>query len=93
MHKRIIFFITALILSLSFINIFKHKENTKQTYSTYVLKSYRNCVALYKNEEIIEIYDNIVLNNLPENDKTDLENGIEFECISDVDTAIQDYDG
>ena len=49
--------------------------------------------SLSINEEIIEIYDNIILNNLPPKDKEILLNGISFNNISDVDTALQDYDG
>ncbi len=93
MYKQIIALLTAFILSLSFLLLFRHKEGDKKTKETYTLKSYRNCVALYKNEEIIEIYDDIVLNNLPPNDKAILKSGIEFNSISEVDTALQDYDG
>ncbi len=92
MYNKIVL-ITSLILSLSLILIFKQKEKDVQTAEIYTLKSYRNCVALYKDEEIIEIYDNIVLNNLPPNDKVILENGIEFNSISEVDIVLQDYDG
>ncbi len=93
MYKQFLVLFSIFILSLSFLICFGHKESCKQTKDIYTLRSYRNCVALYKNEEIIEIYDDIVFNNLPPNDKAILKNGIEFYNISDVDIALMDYDG
>ena len=82
-----------LIIILSLFLLFNPKIQSNNEANIYTLKSYRNCVALYKNEEIIEIYDDIVLSNLPEKDKDNLKNGIEFESIADVDCALKDYDG
>lgn len=93
MYKKLLILMSSIILSLTSIVIFKQNVNDKASNYTYTLKSYRNCLALYKNEEIIEIYDNIILNNLPPKDKEILLNGISFNNISDVDTALQDYDG
>ncbi len=98
MHtKRSIKLYLFLIICLSFIALFmfffKTPKNTKTEKSNiYTLKSYRNCVALYENQEIVEIYNEIVLNNLPPTDRQILEKGINFNSKTDVQSALEDYD-
>lgn len=59
----------------------------------YSLKAYKNTVALYKGEKLMEIYDGIVLDTLPEADRYALENGIDFDDLNEVRSAVEDYDG
>lgn len=59
----------------------------------YTLKSYNNTVALYKGEEILEVYDGIVLNNLPITDRDALNKGIDFENRTEAETSVENYDG
>ena len=59
----------------------------------YTLKSYKNTVALYKGDEILEVYNGIVLNNLPISDRDALNKGIEFENRTDAELSVENYDG
>ncbi len=68
---------------------FTAESNTKN----YILRSYKNTVALYENDKLIEVYSDVVLNNLPESDRYALNSGIEFGNIKDAKLAIEDYDG
>lgn len=90
--KLIIYSVFALlfifILGAFFI---KPKEKIRDR-SIYTLKSYRNCVALYENQELIEVYDEIVLNSLPVTDRKNLNKGINFDNKSQVHIALEDYD-
>ena len=52
-----------------------------------------NNVALYNGEEIVEVYGSISLDNLTDEDKKMLENGIHFTTRDEAVTAIEDYDG
>ncbi len=61
--------------------------------SSYKLKAYKNTVALYKNNEMVEVYEDVVLSNLPEGDRISLGEGIEFKNMQQVRLALQDYDG
>ncbi|MBQ8203154.1 MAG: hypothetical protein IJZ75_02620 [Clostridia bacterium] len=67
-------------------------QNDIEDKYTYTLKSYRNCVALYENQEIVEIYDEIVLSNLPPSDRNNFDKGIVFESKTDAHIALEDYD-
>lgn len=59
----------------------------------WILQTYGNNVALYKGEEVVEVYGSIVLDTLPEEDKKMLDNGISFLSKEEAVTAIEDYDG
>lgn len=59
----------------------------------FTLKAYNNTVALYKGEEILEVYDGIVLNNLPVTDRDALNKGINFENRTEAETSVENYDG
>ena len=80
--------IVAMIFTLSAI-LKTEKENPED----WVLHSYGNNVALYRGEEIIEVYGSIMLDTLPEEDKKMLDNGIRFTTKDEAVTAIEDYDG
>lgn len=60
---------------------------------TWVLHSYGNNVALYKGDDIVEVYGTITLDTLPEEDKRLLDNGIQFTTKDEAILAIEDYDG
>ena len=60
----------------------------------YVLRAYNNTVALYNGEnEIVEVYDGIVLNTLPDADVRQLTNGIAFSTKAEALRTVEDYDG
>lgn len=64
-----------------------------QNNNDWVLKSYNNTVALYNNDKITEIFEEIVLDTLPDADIRQLENGIVFTTRDEAIRAIEDFDG
>ncbi len=59
----------------------------------WVLHSYGNNVALFNGENIVEVYSNIVLDTLPQEDRRLLDSGISFLTSDEARIAIEDYDG
>lgn len=59
----------------------------------YSLKNYNGTVALFKGEEIITVYDGIILSTLPYADRQKFSSGIMLESPDDVQSIIEDYDG
>lgn len=59
----------------------------------WILKAYGNNVALYNGDEVATVYGEIVLDNLPPDDKKILESGIAFPTREEAEQAIEDYDG
>ena len=82
------FAISAIIISSSFA-----VRDSKQNKSDWVLHSYGNNVALYKDDEIIEIYNTVYLDTLPKADRKQFENGILFHTKKEALMALEDYDG
>ena len=60
---------------------------------SYILKSVNNVVGLYKNEQLIKVYENISVNTLPLTDKDNLLSGIKLNSLDDVTAIIEDLDG
>ena len=81
-------FAAAIIVTLGFVI-----SNKKENPVSWVLHSYGNNVALYRGEEIIEVYGSIMLDTLPADDKRQLDNGIVFSTRAEAVNAIEDYDG
>lgn len=99
MNKRTRISLIAILISLlialsiliaTLISLLKQnvEENTK-----WVLHSYGNNIALYNNDEIVEVYGSVALDTLPIEDKNRLDRGIVFKTREDALTAIEDYDG
>lgn len=85
----ILIFICIFVIVLYFIKDYNKKTNSP----VYVLKSYKNTVALYQNDKLIEVYENIVLNTLPQKDIQSFNNGITFNTEKQAETYLEDYDG
>lgn len=85
----ILCFISAFLIILHFITQYQKTD----TSVSYTLKSYKNTVALYNGEEIITIYDNIVLNTLPPKDIQNFKNGIPVSTKAQAETYLEDFDG
>ncbi len=79
----------ALIIIVGGIVLKTKKDEPQQ----WVLHSYGNNVALYNGDEVVEVYGSIILDNLPDEDKKQLENGIAFMTKNEAVKAIEDYDG
>ena len=94
-QKKILTIIIAITISLIAIILtcgFTMRQNT-DTDGIWVLHSYGNNVALYKNDQIIEIYGQIALDTRPKADKLLLDNGRAFRTREEAVSAIEDYDG
>ena len=91
--KRVSFAVLILLSAITLLSNPNYKKEKSISDDVYVLKSYKNCLALYKNDEIFEIYDDIVLNTLPVGDVIVLNKGIVIENLSDVSNILEDYDG
>ena len=59
----------------------------------YVIRSYKNTVALYQNGTLHTVYDAIVLNTLPERDIISFNDGIAVSSPSEAELFLEDYDG
>ncbi len=84
-------FIIALLLLISTILLLfsdKKQENTE-----IILKSYKNTVALYENGVKKEVYEEIVLNTLPEKDIKELNVGIIINSNDELLRILEDFDG
>ena len=77
-----------IITTFSLFFILKKEEKQE-----VVLKSYKNTVALYENGIKKEIFEQIVLNSLPEKDKIDLKKGIIIETEDELLRILEDFDG
>ena len=66
--------------------------NKKYEPSGWVLKTYGNTVALYNHGEIETIFGEIVIDDLPPDDVSILENGIAFPTREEAVKAIEDYE-
>ncbi|MDO4608756.1 MAG: hypothetical protein Q4B40_06165 [Clostridia bacterium] len=90
--KKFIFpFIVAVAI---FVIIFNTRQNQKKNdYDGYMLKAYKNSVALYKNDIVIEVYNDIVLNTLPQKDIQSFNQGISVFSKEEAETLIENYDG
>lgn len=90
-YAVIIFLIFSFVsLLLAVMAVVKTKQENPNGWALY---SYGNNVALFNGEEIVEVYGSISLDNLTEEDKRMLENGIHFTTRDEAVTAIEDYDG
>lgn len=82
-------FFVFLILAIMLLN--ENRNNEAET--GYYMKSLNNTVVLYKNDEIVKVYDGIVLDLLPITDRDLLDKGIHYESVAEADAAAEDYDG
>ena len=83
----------TLILLAAFLLVlhcFKEKNETLDT--NYILKAYKNTVALYNGEKLVKIYDDIVLNTLPEKDIYQFRSGLRVSSPEYADKYLEDFD-
>lgn len=82
-------FFLAFVFLICSVVIMKKGRNEPNIYK---LMAYENNVALYRNEELILVYDEIVLNSLPEYDQESFKKGIIVSEINKIDEIIEDYE-
>lgn len=85
----ILIFVAVFMIILYFINDYQ----TNQQNTNYTLKSYKNTVALYKDDELIKVYSDIVLNTLPEKDIQNFNSGITVSTPTQAEALLEDFDG
>lgn len=90
MNKKILILTVAVTLIICVFFILSDK---KEDTLSYKLGSYKNTVALYENDQPIEIYDSIVLTSLPETDRRKFDKGIVINSKAEATKIIEDYDG
>ncbi len=59
----------------------------------WILQSYDNTVVLLNNGEVVEVFSDISLDTLPQEDLNHLARGIEFLTKEEALLAVEDYDG
>lgn len=60
--------------------------------NNYMLRSYKNTIALYNNGNIVKIYDNIVLNTLPQHDIQNFNSGIPVTSQTAAEAYLEDFE-
>lgn len=68
-------------------------KNQKNPQNNWVVRSVEDTVVLMNNGEVVEVFNDIVLDTLPNEDKKHLEMGLHFLTKDEALTAIEDYDG
>ncbi len=81
-------FLLIIVLTSGFAVKTQH-ENT----DNWVIQSHENTVVLLNNGEVVEVFGDISIDNLPNEDKAHLEKGIYFLTKDEALTALEDYDG
>ena len=85
--------ISAVLITILMCFGISFKADTNSSTDALMLKTHKNTVALYRNGQLVKIYDQIVLNTLPHVDKLKFNQGIPIEDIHKIDEILQDYDG
>lgn len=89
LFPTLLFFFSFLIIIRSVKKDPKPEDNIS---TNYTLKSYKNTVALYNNDELLTIYDNIVLNTLPEKDIQNFNKGIPVSTPLQAEIYLEDFE-
>jgi len=82
-------FLLIVIIGVSSMAVKTQNENK----DNWVIQSLDDTVVLINNGEIVEVFSEIVVDTLPDEDKKHLEKGIVFLTKDEAMTAIEDYDG
>ena len=68
------------------------KEQQNNT-DNWIIRSCEDRVVLMNNGEVVEVFSDIMLDSLPNEDRRHLEKGISFMTKDEALLAIEDYDG
>lgn len=82
----------ALLLIIIFASSFAFKTKIENN-DKWIIRSVENQVVLMNNNEIVEVFGNIVIDTLPNEDQKHLAMGISFLTKEEALSAIEDYDG
>ena len=92
-YKKTAAAVLAFTLIFTTILIVISYRNEKSESEQYTLREYKGTVALYKGEEIIDVYEGIVTANLPLADREELAKGILVDSSAEAEIIIEDFDG
>ncbi|MBR2043314.1 MAG: BofC C-terminal domain-containing protein [Clostridia bacterium] len=81
--------ITSAVVTASLAAAFQNREKD----NSLLLKEHNGAVTLFKGNEIVKVYDTIVISVLPSSDQNRLRNGIKIEDEEQLSAIIEDYDG
>ena len=89
--------IVLFVLLILFYRFFKEKINesnlNKAINNNYTLISINGSVRLYRDDILIQIYDNVNPNALPLTDQDNLRSGIKLKSVAEAQQLIEDFDG
>lgn len=99
MRKNYALFATIILLTLLLLLYRIYSERIekakidKPLNNNYTLISIDGRVSLYRDNELIQIYDNINPNSLPLQDRDNLKSGIKLQSLEEATQIIEDFDG
>lgn len=82
-----------LLLTLFVTGSYAIEMEEKSSNNNWVIQSFNNTVVLLNNGEIIQVFGDIAIENLPNEDKNHLKKGISFLTKDEALLALEDYDG
>lgn len=82
-----------LLLTLFVTGSYAIEMEEKSSNNNWVIQSFDNTVVLLNNGEIIQVFGDIAIENLPNEDKNHLKKGISFLTKDEALLALEDYDG
>lgn len=94
MNRKLI--LTALIITVTLAVIIASIlviNYSRENNSNPILKEDGGQVKLFRNGNVIAIYDDIVIDILPQKDREALKKGIEIKNEEELLSIIEDYDG
>lgn len=94
-QKSLLIIIATISISVSIVLItvgylFKFKNKNS---NNWVLQTRENYIVLLNNGEIVEVFGDIAVNDLPKEDINHLKMGIKFVSKEEAMLALEDYDG
>lgn len=92
-YKKTAAVVIAFTLILTIILILIYYRNPREVENKYILKEYNGTVALFKNDEVISVYDEIVLSAFPSADRQRFAEGIAINSPEEAEYIIEDFDG
>ncbi len=98
MKIKIIIMAVAAVLSISSviaINSYgiERRDEIIRSSLPFILKEYGEHIAVFQGDERIEVFYDVIYDSLPEYDRNALKRGITFDSMSQVYSAIEDFDG
>lgn len=86
--------LTFLLLTLFVTGSYAIEVNDQEKEANnWVIQSFDDTVMLLNNGEVVQVFGDIAIENLPNEDKNNLKTGIAFLTKDEALMALEDYDG